>query len=148
MNPISLRPLRAISLALIGASIMAIEATSPAWADELPVRRPGLWQLTTVAGSIGMRTFETCITSSDSVITGVGDNKCVTSKVLRLGDELYVDVECKTDAGKQKTSTVLTGDFATWYRAMSKITFNPPQAGISNMGATVDGKFLSSQCKP
>ena len=148
MNLIMPVILRAIPLALIGTAIMAIEATRPAFADELPVRRPGLWQLTTVAESIGMKTFETCITPADSILPGVGDQNCLTSKVLRLGDELYVDVECKTDARTQKTSTVLTGDFATWYRAMSKMTFNPPEHGVPNMGVTVDGKYLGPQCKP
>ncbi|MBY0558771.1 DUF3617 family protein [Hyphomicrobium sp.] len=142
------RLLRAIPLALIGAAITAIEATAPACADELPVRRPGLWRLTTVAESIGMKTFETCITPADSIITGVGQKNCSISKVLRLGGELYVDLECKADAGSQKTSTVLTGDFATWYRAMSKMTFDPPQQGISHMGVTVDGKYLGPKCTP
>ncbi|SFV34019.1 DUF3617 domain-containing protein [Hyphomicrobium facile] len=148
MKTVMPRLLRPIPLGLMGAAIMAIETTKPAGAEELPLRRPGLWQLTTVAETIGMKTFETCITQSDSIITGVGQQNCTTSKVLRLGDELYVDVECKTDSGKQKTSTVLTGDFATWYRAMSKMTFDPPEGGISNMGVTVDGKYLGSKCMP
>jgi len=138
---------RAIPLALAGAAIIAGGVASSVCADELPVRRPGLWQLTTVADTIGMKTFETCITAADSILTGVGQPNCTTSKVLRLGEELYVDVECKTETGKQKTSTVLTGDFATWYRAMSKMTFDPPEGGIPNMGVTVDGKYLGPQCK-
>lgn len=138
-----------VSLAVVCVSVMAVAATvMPAQADELPVRKPGRWQLTTVADSIGMKTFETCVTPADGIVPGVGDKNCRVSKVKRLADELYVDVECKADTGSEKTSTVLTGDFSTWYRAVSKMTFDPPQQGVSHMGVIVDGKYLGPECKP
>ncbi|MBS0250840.1 MAG: DUF3617 family protein [Proteobacteria bacterium] len=130
-------------------STITVTATViPACADELPVRKPGRWQLTTVAESIGMKTFETCVSPADGIVPGVGDKNCRLSKVKRFADEFYVDVECRTDAGLAKTSTVLTGDFSTWYRAMSKMTFDPPQQGVSHMGVTVDGKYLGPNCNP
>ncbi len=149
MSAISPRYFRSIPLAAVCISIVAVAATvMPAHADELPVRKPGRWQLTTVAESIGMKTFETCVTQADGIVPGVGDKNCRISKVKRLADELYVDVECRADAGTEKTSTVLTGDFSTWYRAMSKMTFDPPQQGVSHMGVTVDGKYLGPDCTP
>ncbi len=120
----------------------------PAFADEMPVRKAGHWRLTTVAETVGMKTFDTCITSVDPVITGIGDKNCQTSAVKTLGDERYVDVVCRSAAGKETTSTVLTGDFATWYHAMSKITFDPAQNGIDHMGVTIDGKYLGPNCSP
>ncbi|HML28160.1 MAG TPA: DUF3617 family protein [Hyphomicrobium sp.] len=112
----------------------------------LPVRKAGYWQLTTVAETVGMKTFNACITAADPVITGAGNENCKTSQVKVLGDERYVDVVCATRAGKETTSTVLTGNFTTWYRAMSKITFDPPQGGIAHMGVTIDGKYLGPEC--
>ncbi|MFT3731905.1 MAG: DUF3617 family protein [Hyphomicrobium sp.] len=114
--------------------------------EVLPTRKPGLWQLTTVSDATGMKTFDTCITAADPVITGTGDKNCQTSDVKVLGDERYVDVVCHSDGARQKTSTVLTGDFTTWYRAMSKITFDPPENGLAHMGVTIDGKYLSANC--
>jgi hypothetical protein len=122
-------------------------AATAAIADtSLPLRKPGHWQLTTVAETIGMKTFDTCITAADPIITGVDDENCKTSDVRAVGDERYVDVACKTEIGRENTSTVLTGDFKTWYRAMSKITFDPPQNGISHMGVTIDAKYLDANC--
>lgn len=115
-------------------------------ATQLPVRKAGHWQLTTVAETVGMKTFDTCISSADPVVTGIGDRNCQESDVKSLGNERYVDVVCRTPVGKETTSTVLTGDFTTWYRAMSKITFDPPQNGISHMGVTIDGKYLGADC--
>ncbi len=135
-----------ISGSLFSVGFVVLVAAMPASADQLPMRKAGYWQLTTVAETVGMKTFDTCLTTADPVITGAGDKNCRTSDVKTLGDERYVDVVCQTDAGREKTSTVLTGDFATWYRAMSKITFDPPQNGIAHMGVTIDGKFLSADC--
>ncbi len=132
-----------ISRSAFSATCALLLITTTAPADELPVRKAGQWRLTTVADAVGMKTFDTCITNADPVISGVGDKDCKTSPVKTLGDERYVDVVCKTSEGSEKISTVLTGDFTTWYRAMSKITFNPPQNGIAHMGATIDGKYVS-----
>jgi hypothetical protein len=112
----------------------------------LPVRRAGLWRLTTVSDATGMRTFVTCIAASDAVVNGIGDKDCETSPVTTLGDERYVTVVCRTDVGKQTTSTVLTGDFSGWYRAMSKVTFAHPKNGLAHLGVTIDGVFLRSDC--
>lgn len=112
----------------------------------LPIRKAGHWRLTSVAATVGMKTFDTCIDSSNPIITGIGDKNCTTSNMKVLGDEHYVDVVCTTEAGKETTSTVLTGDFQTWYRAMSKITFDPPQNGVSHIGVTIDGKYVGPDC--
>jgi Protein of unknown function (DUF3617) len=132
---------------VIGLYVAVFFLSAPAIAGTpLPVRKVGHWQLTTVAETVGMKTFDTCISGADPVITGIGDKNCQTSDVRVLGDERYVDVVCRTDEGKQTTSTVLTGDFQTWYRAMSKITFDPPQNGVSHFGVTIDAKYLGSDC--
>ncbi|WP_409562053.1 DUF3617 domain-containing protein [Hyphomicrobium sp. MC8b] len=121
-------------------------ASSAAVATQLPVRKAGHWQLTTVAATVGMKTFDACITRNDPIVTGIGKKNCTASGVRVLGDERYVDVVCTTGAGKETTSTVLTGNFSTWYRAMSKITFDPPQDGVAHMGVTIDGKYLGPDC--
>lgn len=146
MSATSPKCFRSIPLVVVCVSVAA--TVVPVYADDLPVRKPGRWQLTTVAETIGMKTFETCVTPADGIVPGAGDKNCRIAKVKRLADELYVDVECKDDSGSQKTSTVLTGDFSTWYRAVSKMTFDPAQQGVSHMGVIVDGKYLGPECKP
>ncbi|MBA2125295.1 hypothetical protein DLM45_03535 [Hyphomicrobium methylovorum] len=112
----------------------------------LPVRKPGHWQITTVAQSIGMKTFDACLTESDNIVTGTEDPNCGKPDVKRIHDEIFVNVVCKTANGTQKISSLLTGDFQTWYRSISKVTFDPPQDGVPHMGATIDGKFIGPTC--
>jgi len=130
-------------IGFVGAMVMgAAEGASP----EIPVRKSGHWQMTTISDSFGMKRFDTCIAAGDSVIAGIGDKACGKPDIKRLEKELFVTVVCTTDEGKETRSTVLTGDFATWYRAMSKITFDPPQGGLPHMGVTVDGKYVGPSC--
>lgn len=131
---------------LIAAIMLGILPAIAAAGAQLPVRKSGYWQITTVADTVGMKTFQACITAADPIVTGIGEKACKASEVKMIGDERYVTVTCGTAEGKETTSTVLTGDFTTWYRAMSKISFDPPQNGIAHLGATIEGKFLSPSC--
>lgn len=130
----------AIFLSWLSMAESALASTS------LPIRKSGHWRLTSVAATLGMKTFDTCIDAADPIITGIGDKNCATTNIKVLGDEHYLDVVCTTKAGKETTSTVLTGDFKTWYRAMSKITFDPPQNGVNHIGVTIDGKYVGPDC--
>ena len=131
----------------VGLALLALVAFAiPAVAEELPVRKAGLWQIRTVADSMGMKTFETCIGPGDAIVSGIGDKGCASPQVKRISGEVFVDVACTGQAGKQMTSTLLTGDYATWYRAVSKMTFNPPRDGLAHVGVIVDGKYLSANC--
>lgn len=138
--------MRAFPWFLIAAITLGISPAIAAAGAQLPVRKPGYWQITTVADTVGMKTFQACITAADSIVTGIGEKACQAFEVKMIGDERYVTVACGTAEGKETTSTVLTGDFTTWYRAMSKITFEPPQNGVAHLGATIEGKFLSPNC--
>jgi hypothetical protein len=115
-------------------------------ADPLPVRKPGSWELTTIAPTVGMKTFKTCIAPGDSIASG-GTGDCGSPSVKRVGDEVFVNVLCKSSAGTEKISMLVTGDFKTWYRAITKITFDPPQSGLPHMGVTIDGKYVGPDCK-
>ena len=56
-----------------------------------------------------------------------------------------MDVVCAMRPGKQTISTVLSGDFKTSYRAIVKMTFDPP-LGKTEMGVTIESKYLTPEC--
>lgn len=142
------RPSRAVRLSVFSVSLMvsALSQAGRAQAEELPVRQAGLWQLTTIADSVGMKTFQTCIGSNDVIINGVGEKGCGTPDVKRISGEVFVNISCVSQSGQQRTSSLLTGDYSTWYRAVSKITLDPPQGGLDHLGVIVDGKYLGPKC--
>lgn len=117
-----------------------------AYAAEAPLRKPGQWQLTSVSDSVGMRTVKTCITATDDIVLGDNTKNCDPVDVKTIANETFVNVTCTAGNSRQKISTLLTGDFTSWYRAVTKVTFDPPQDGVSHIGAIVDGKYLGPSC--
>jgi hypothetical protein len=132
----------------IAAAIAIIANTAlQGRAEEVPKRKPGLWEITTVAAGTGMTTLKACIGPDDSIATPSDSGDCSAPKATRAGEEVIVDVVCKKEFGKEIMSTAFSGDFTTRYHAIMKITFDPPE-GVKNMGVIIDGKYLGPDCGP
>jgi hypothetical protein len=129
-----------------GFAVVQMTPTDAAMAEDLPVRKPGQWRLSTVSDTTGLKTFETCLTEKDSIVSD--DKECSKPDVKRINDEIFVNTACKSGSESRKISTLLTGDYSTWYRAVTKISFDPPQGAIAHIGVIVDGKYLGSTCSP
>lgn len=114
--------------------------------DGVPQREPGLWRLTTISAVTGMSSADVCIAAGDSMVIPSDGRTCSAPKVERAHDQVIVNLFCKTSQGEERMSTLFTGDFKTWYRAITKITYDPPFGGISNLGVTVDARYLSASC--
>jgi len=125
-----------------------ITGYGPAFAADIPIRKTGQWQLTSVSDSAGLRTVKTCIAATDNIVLGDNAKNCGPVDVKTIGNETFVNVTCPDGNVRQKISTLLTGDFTSWYRAVTKITFDPPQSGVSHLGVIVDGKYLGPSCDP
>lgn len=118
-----------------------------ATADDVPKRKPGLWEITTVAAGTGMTTVRTCVGPNDKIATPDDSGDCSKPKVRRVDEDIFVDVVCKKPYGRQIMSTAYTGDFNKRYRATMKITFDPPE-GVPNTGVIIDGRYLGPNCDP
>jgi Protein of unknown function (DUF3617) len=118
---------------------------SQAAADEVPKRKPGLWEITTVAAGTGMTTITACIEAADQIVTPGESGECSPPSAERQGDTTIVNVVCRRGHGKQTMSTAFTGDFNSRYHAVMKISFDPPE-GVRNMGVIIDGKYLGPDC--
>ena len=136
---------------IFAAATTAIAALSGttlhAAADEpVPKRKPGLWEITTVAAGTGMTTVKACIGNDDRIATPDDSGDCTMPKASRVGADVIVDVVCKKAHGKQIMSTAFSGDFDTRYHGIMKITFDPPE-GVRTMGVIIDGRYLGPDCK-
>ena len=114
--------------------------------SQIPKRKPGSWEITTVAPVSGMTKTKVCVGPDDDIITPEGDD-CTKPKVTPLNEGVIVDVTCTSKGGKQTISTAFTGDFQTRYHAILKMTFDPPIGEIKNMGVIIDGKYLGVACE-
>jgi len=137
-----------LTRAVAVSSVLALSvAVSMAATAELPKRKPGHWQLTTVSAGSGMTTTDTCVGPDDNIATPADSGDCSEPKVTAAGSEVIVDVVCKKPHGKQIMSTAFGGDFDKRYHAIMKMSFDPPE-GIRNIGVTIDGKYIGPDCPP
>jgi Protein of unknown function (DUF3617) len=115
-------------------------------ADQVPKRKPGLWEIVTVAPVSGMTKNRVCIGADDEMVTPENAGDCGKPEITRLNEGLTITVTCVSKQGKQTISTSFTGDFDTRYHATLKTTFDPPIGGIPHMGVKLDGRYLGPDC--
>lgn len=114
--------------------------------ESLPVRRAGLWRISTLSAATGLQVSETCLQRKDSIV-GERDAGCGDPGIIRQGDQVVVTITCEESGLHVVRSLLFTGDFTTWYRAQGKIT----SRGLANgsefhSGFTIDAKFLQPDC--
>jgi hypothetical protein len=132
------------ALAVTGLGVGALQAAEE---GQVPKRKPGLWEIVTVAPVSGMTKSKVCVGEDDNMVTPENAGECTEPAVTLLNEGLIVDVECSSKQGKQTISTSFTGNFETRYHATLKTTFDPPIGGIPHMGAKLDGKYLGPDCE-
>jgi hypothetical protein len=129
------------------AGLASLSVVPLAAADEpVPKRKPGLWEITTVATGIGTTTIKACIGADDQIATPGESGDCSEPKAKRVGADIFVDVVCKREFGKQTMSTAFSGNFDERYHAIMKITFDPPE-GLKTTGVVIDGRYLGPDCQ-
>lgn len=114
--------------------------------DDVPVRKSGQWELKTVSPATGTYVSRVCITPKDHILIPQGRDTCSKPKVERAGEQTIIDTTCESDGVREHISGLFTGDFASWYRAIVKMTFDPPGSGPPNVGVTIEGKYLGPDC--
>lgn len=117
----------------------------PATAAELPKRKAGHWEITTVSEGFGMTKVDACVGENDNIATPADSGECSAPKVTEAGSEVIVDVVCKRPYGKQIMSTAFGGDFNSRYHGIMKMTFDPPE-GTKNTGVTIDARYIGPDC--
>jgi hypothetical protein len=138
---------RIIILATLAATGLGLSPLLAADAeDQVPKRKPGLWEIITVAPVSGMTKNRVCIGDDDNMVMPENAGDCGKPEITRLNEGLTITVTCISKQGKQTISTSFTGDFDTRYHATLKTTFDPPIGGIPHMGVKLDGRYLGSDC--
>jgi len=132
-----------------GCSILLLP---PALGQDMPKRKPGLWQQTVTMSGPGMppQTMSMCTDEkTDSLISEqAGANKnCSQQSVRRQGSAYVVDAVCKDGSTTVRTQGTFTGDFTARYSGDLRTTFDPPMHGMKEMNQKIDARWVGP-CKP
>jgi hypothetical protein len=129
-------------------SFFVLICTTPIRADELPSRKPGLWELKTKIDIRDMPTvvLQQCIDAATdqmmlSIVGPASQDVCSKRSVQRSADSITIDSAC-TRAGKRATlHAVATGSFDSGYTMT--VTSRSDEAEPGNaITMNVDAKWL------
>ena len=104
------------------AVLLGIGCASPTtWADDLPSRKPGLWEVSMhIGANLPPQSMKYCIdAATDAAMYKMGVNAargmCSRSDMQRSGDVVTMDSVCKLGETRITTHVVVTfsGDFST-----------------------------------
>lgn len=122
-------------------------------AEELPKRRPGLWQLeNSMRGNPSpIGPIEMCVDgeTDDIMRQRAGDvaQACEKMSWTKDGDKLIVKSICRFGQTKATTEATFSGSFESNYNADLHITYAPPIHGMAAADMTMAAKWLGP-CKP
>jgi len=129
----------------------------PAFALDMPARKPGLWEIHSgdASGKTPAATMQQCIdAASDKAMQergqgmaqALGKDACSQDVRAQSGNQITIDSVCKIGATTATTHTVISGDFNSAYRMDRKASYNPPLMGRSESSTTMEAKWIGP-CK-
>lgn len=137
-----------MKLALIAA--LGVLAALPATAEQVPQRRPGLWETKSTSNE-GGTTARQCVgpETDQSAVGGLAAGACSKMLVTKTATGYAVETECTVGQIKASGNSAITGDFQTWVRTegTTKISGMPGQSGPVERKLVVEATRLG-ECAP
>jgi hypothetical protein len=141
-------------LAAAGAVLIWLGGTLPAGAAELPIRKPGLWEikikLTGGAAPTAMMRHCTDATTDRQMSTmfnPLAAVPCPANDVQKHDDRYTIDSVCRADSKTITQHSDVRGDFATSYTVVTETkTQDEPDSEPSVTSLTLEGRYLGA-CK-
>ncbi len=136
------------SAAMLATTLIATSAL----ADDLPRRKPGLWEIRTEMSVMGgqQMTMRQCIDEKTdaNLMADATKNQgdCDDPVIKRSGNRIEVSANCRIDGGTAKTHGVFTGEYDAHYQGEIVTTFDPPQHGMKEARMKIDGRW-TGPCK-
>jgi hypothetical protein len=131
--------MKLVLIAALGA-LVALPAMAQ---QQLPQRKPGLWETKSV-GNEGETLAKQCVGAGtdQSVVGGLAAGACSKMLVTKTATGYSVETECTVGQIKASGSSVITGDFQTSVRTegTTKISGMPGQAGPVERRLVVEAK--------
>lgn len=133
------------ALHLATASLVLAAAAVPASAQDLPKRKPGLWDLTMQMQGMpggGMKSQQCVDEKTDAemqrkAMSGDDKMKCTQTAMKRSAGGFEMESECTSAEGKAFIKAKANGDFGSRYTVDTNMRFEPPRHGMQTMQMSV-----------
>lgn len=128
----------------------ALLLAAAAAAQEAPKRKSGIWELKMTSAMLPQpMVTQQCVTESTDDLARPapgGPRDCTRPVISRQGASTVVETDCKVEGSTARTRAVLTGDFASAYKADITINYTPPLQGMGEQKMAVEGRWVGP-CK-
>jgi hypothetical protein len=148
--------LRYASLMKPLAALLLLLSSTFAAAEELPTRKPGLWELeTSMVGPGGRHAMKHCTDAeTDAAMTQMGKATagpagaaCTKNELRREGDSYVAEADCTVGESRIVTHSVFSGDFNSNYSGETTTTYDPPMMGVSETKMKLSARWVGP-CEP
>jgi hypothetical protein len=113
--------------------------------SEVPVRRPGLWQITMQIAGAQPQSVRHCVDARTDLpmqLLGHDDARACSRRTMRRdGDRYLGEFECALGASTTRTRTSFEGDFKTAYRGQIDSRVEPPMAGVTQSRVSITARW-------
>ena len=134
---------------LVVAAFLALPAQAT---DELPKRKPGLWEITSELSMMPGRamTMHQCIdanTDADLLARTAEERKnCSQQRIWREDGKYRIEAVCKAQGSTVSSTGLFSGDFSGAYSGNIVSRFEPPRNGMSESRMKISARHLGA-CK-
>ena len=131
--------------------VPAVLLGSAAGAADLPKRKAGLWEVSSVMEGMPMRSaMQICVDpASDNLMQERGREKaqCSVMDVKSAGGKFTIHSVCMVEKTTATTDAVFTGSFDTSYKGEIQMRYSPPMQGMSQLKISQEARWIGP-CKP
>ena len=141
-------------LALLGSTVCLAFSVGTACADDLPVRKAGLWELKMVKTGSPMPemtmqhcTDETVDKEMNNNISPMAKQICSKQEVRKTATGYVADSVCSIGGGTMTSHSEITGDFNSAYTIVTASHSDKGLVNLRDVTTRIEGKWLGD-CKP
>lgn len=135
--------------AAIGALAFCGWAVNGAFADQLPARKPGMWELTVTNDGQPTHTMKQCIDEkTDAKMQQTGaemaeklGGSCKKNTLTKTSSGFSGESECTFGATTMSSKSTFTGDFQSAYSGKVETTYTPAFMGKTGSKAEIAAKW-------
>jgi hypothetical protein len=141
-------------LSCLGSALLALLPAINARADDMPLRKPGLWEMKiaktgSVLPEMTMQhcTDETTDKQMSTAFSPVAKEACSKRDIAKTATGYVSDSVCSVGGVTVVTHADIVGDFNSAYAVKSTAHSDKGAGGVHDVTSTIEAKWLG-ECKP
>lgn len=138
----------------LGCGALALLLPLAAMADELPLRKPGLWEMKLVRNGSGLPglTMQHCTDATtdrdmNNTVSPLAKQICSKQEVQKTATGYVADSVCSIGGGTMTSHSEITGDFNSAYRIVTTSHSDKGLVNLRDVTTRIEAKWLGD-CKP